>query len=326
MKEKIKISVIIPVYNTEKYIIQCVESIQNQTYKNIEIIIVDDGSNDKSGRICDEVSKHDKRIRVFHKKNEGPAIARNLGISVATGDYIMFVDSDDFLYSKTNIESIIKRIEKNNADLLMYNVGTYWERENKLVREGERISEDVLDRRDCKNLFSFLLSKRLVYSGILAKVLKRSVVLEKQLFYEEGECEDIPWSLKIYRTVETIDWCDDLVYIYRKQGGETRSSKPFVHENLLPVKKICLQIQEGKIKKEGILDYIAYLYVVWLGQAALSKDVRVKKDILEMKKVSFLLEHDIHPSVKLARTVYHITGYRGLCFLLGRYMKRIYKL
>lgn len=326
IEEKVKISVIIPVYNAEKYINQCVESIRKQSYRNIEIILVDDGSTDESSRLCDELAGKDKRIVVFHKDNEGPAIARNLGITSAKGDYIMFVDSDDYLYSTTNIEKIVERIDKNHADLLMYNVGTYWEQEKRLVKEGNQISEKLIDECHFRNIFAFLLSKGMIYSGILAKVLNRSVMLEKKLFYESGECEDIPWSLKVYQEVDTIDWCDDLVYIYRKQGGESRSSKPFVHENLLPVKRICLQAKNLKIRKEGVMDYIAYLYVVWLGQASLSKDRRVKKDIEDMKAAVCLLKHDIHPSVKLSRRVYRILGYKALCFLLGVYMKMLYKL
>ena len=91
------ISIIVPVYKVEKYIDRCVESIINQTYKNIEIILVDDGSPDNCPKICDEWAKKDKRIRVIHKENRGVSSARNVGIDVAKGKYIGFVDSDDYI-------------------------------------------------------------------------------------------------------------------------------------------------------------------------------------------------------------------------------------
>ena len=94
-----KISVIVPIYKVEKYLARCVDSIINQTYKNLEIILVDDGSPDGCGAMCDEYAKKDERIKVIHKENGGLSSARNAGLDIATGDYIAFVDSDDRLSS-----------------------------------------------------------------------------------------------------------------------------------------------------------------------------------------------------------------------------------
>lgn len=110
------ISVIIPVYMVEDYLDRCVESIVNQTYKNLEIILVDDGSPDKCPTMCDKWAKEDRRIRVIHKQNGGLSSARNAGLDVCTGDYIMFVDSDD--YCALNIcEVLLDLLEKNKADV-----------------------------------------------------------------------------------------------------------------------------------------------------------------------------------------------------------------
>ncbi|OUQ56652.1 hypothetical protein B5E58_10530, partial [Tyzzerella sp. An114] len=95
--ENKKISVIVPIYNVEKYLNRCVDSIINQTYKNLEIILVDDGSPDNCGKICDEYAKKDNRIKVVHKENGGVSSARNVGLNIATGDYIGFVDGDDWI-------------------------------------------------------------------------------------------------------------------------------------------------------------------------------------------------------------------------------------
>jgi len=109
------ISVIVPVYNVEKYLNNCVESIINQTYKNLEIILVDDGSTDNCPQICDEWAKKDDRIKVIHKKNGGAASARNDGLGFATGDYIAFVDGDDYL-SADMYEKLMNLIVSYNAD------------------------------------------------------------------------------------------------------------------------------------------------------------------------------------------------------------------
>ncbi|OUQ56650.1 hypothetical protein B5E58_10520 [Tyzzerella sp. An114] len=114
--EEYKISVIVPVYKVEEYLNKCVDSIINQTYKNLEIILVDDGSPDSCGKICDEYAKKDSRIKVIHKENGGVSSARNAGLDVATGDYIGFVDSDDWI-EPNMYEFLIKKCLYYNTDI-----------------------------------------------------------------------------------------------------------------------------------------------------------------------------------------------------------------
>ena len=128
MDEDYLISVIIPVYNVEKYISKCLDSVIKQTYKNLEIIIIDDGSTDKSGFICDEYKKIDSRIRVIHHKNKGLSYARNEGISNSNGSFISFVDSDDYLESNMFYE-LKNNIILYNSDISMCNF--YYEKGNK---------------------------------------------------------------------------------------------------------------------------------------------------------------------------------------------------
>lgn len=110
------VSVIIPVYNTEKYLKKCVDSVRNQTYQNLEIWLVDDGSTDSSGKICDEYARMDSRIHVIHKENAGQGIARNVALDQCTGEYISFVDSDDWVAGNC-IEKLVQRAQRYNADM-----------------------------------------------------------------------------------------------------------------------------------------------------------------------------------------------------------------
>lgn len=118
--EKHLISIIVPIYNAEKYLKKCVNSIITQTYKNIEIILVDDGSTDFSPRICDEFAELDNRIVVIHKKNEGVSVARNFGLDIAKGDYIGFVDSDDYI-DPDMYRILFERILEDNSDMACCN-------------------------------------------------------------------------------------------------------------------------------------------------------------------------------------------------------------
>ena len=135
------ISVIIPVYNTEKYLFTCVNSVIAQTYQNVEIIIVDDGSTDNSGLLCDELSENDERIIVEHKINGGLSSARNHGLSKANGKYIVFVDSDDWIEKET-IEYAYTNMMKTDADLVIWGYYADFEDINQHIK---RVDKHVLD-------------------------------------------------------------------------------------------------------------------------------------------------------------------------------------
>ena len=111
------ISIIVPVYNVELYLNECINSIRNQTYKNLEIILIDDGSTDNSGKICDEYAKIDSRIVVIHKENKGVTSARKVGVEIANGKYIGFVDSDDYI-DKEMYKNMLKKILETDADFI----------------------------------------------------------------------------------------------------------------------------------------------------------------------------------------------------------------
>ena len=121
-----RISIIIPVYNTGKYLNRCIGSIINQTYKDLDIIIVDDGSETETADICDQLAQSDSRIRVFHKQNEGVSVARNYGLSKASGDYIGFVDSDDWI-SPEMYERMVSHMIQESADVVYCDALTVWD-------------------------------------------------------------------------------------------------------------------------------------------------------------------------------------------------------
>ena len=146
------ISVIVPIYNVEKYLKRCIDSIITQTYKNLEIILVDDGSQDNCGNICDSYSAKDTRIKVIHKVNGGLSDARNAGIDVATGQYIAFVDSDDYVASNM-YEILLDTIIKNNADLSICDFCSVSEsgditlKEPSVIEDGTYSGEKLLENK-----------------------------------------------------------------------------------------------------------------------------------------------------------------------------------
>ena len=133
MKEEKKISIAIPVYNTEKYLERCIYSILNQTYKNLEVICVDDGSTDLSGKILDRLSQEDSRLKILHKKNEGVSIARNLALLEAKGEYIGFIDSDDYV-APDYYEKLIDVLDNTTVDIVTCNY--FFDYSGSIVRAG----------------------------------------------------------------------------------------------------------------------------------------------------------------------------------------------
>lgn len=143
------VSVIVPVYNIEEYLNRCIESIIAQTYSNLEILLIDDGSTDSSGRMCDQWAERDSRIRVVHKTNGGLSDARNTGIELAGGNYFAFVDSDDYI-SPDFIQVLYHALVTNNADMSICNVGVVNEDGNLILHLNERIPQinEVISGRD----------------------------------------------------------------------------------------------------------------------------------------------------------------------------------
>ena len=117
--QSVKISVVIPVYNVEKYLQECVNSVLRQTYTDFEVILVDDGSTDSGGRICDDYAQKDPRVRVIHQANGGLSVARNTGLRAAQGKYVYFLDSDDYIEDHT-LEALIFLAEKESADIVFF--------------------------------------------------------------------------------------------------------------------------------------------------------------------------------------------------------------
>ena len=139
-----KVSIIIPVYNVEKFIKRCINSALSQTYLNTEIILIDDGSTDNSGKICDDAAKRDCRIRVLHQENSGLSSARNVGIELATGDALFFLDSDDYI-SCDCISKCVKMLNENSADIAIMQMMYIAEGTNEEIKSDIKVQYVVLN-------------------------------------------------------------------------------------------------------------------------------------------------------------------------------------
>ena len=213
------ISIIVPVYKVEKYLEKCVNSILKQTYTNLEIILVDDGSPDKCGQLCDELAKTDDRIKVFHKENGGLSDARNYGVERANGEYIGFVDSDDYIH-ECMYEELYKAIKKSGTSIAECGVTRVY----KNTLRPHYVGEDyflVLDREGY--LKEYLENKRL-YGSAWCKLIHRD--LAKKIKFPTGKIyEDAFYTLELLKTVDKYTLISGNYYYYyiRENSITTRS-------------------------------------------------------------------------------------------------------
>lgn len=208
-----KISVIIPIYNVERFLRQSVDSVLNQTYKNLEIILVDDGTKDSSDKICDEYSKIDNRIKVIHKENGGLSTARNAGLDIATGKYVMFLDADDF-FEPNSCEVLYNEIEKRQADFV---VGNYIH----VTHDGIKWENPLFDPNLYDNfklsITDYQKSFFVMNSVVWNKIFRRDFIEKHNLrFIPKALAEDAIFSTYCYVHTDNSYFINDIVYNYRQ--------------------------------------------------------------------------------------------------------------
>lgn len=223
--ENIKISIIMPVYNVEKYVSKAIESIQKQTLKDWEFIIVDDGTPDKSGEICDKYAECDERIQVIHKKNGGAPSARNTAIDLAKGKYIYFMDSDDWA-EPTMLEDMYNLAETNHAQLIIsgYYIDTYYNNDEYITTElfvRDQIFNTKQDFR--KNAYK-LFDKNLLYTP-WNKLYSSKYIKENNLKFPNTFWDDFPFNLSVIRDIEKVAVTSKKYYHFMRARAESETAK-----------------------------------------------------------------------------------------------------
>lgn len=218
------LSIIIPIYNAEKYLSDCLESVINQNYKNIEILLIDDGSTDCSGIICDKYKCKDSRVKVIHKKNEGCSVARNIGIKEAKGDLIAFVDADDVIDCQI-YEILIRNLDVTNSDLSACAYKKEYDRGRILSKNIYEVIPKPLIFENRDIFVSVTRSEKSIEGYIWNKVWKKEII-DEHLFRENiVMCEDSIFSWEVLKNVKRVSYCDLPLYHYFIQPlSATRNS------------------------------------------------------------------------------------------------------
>lgn len=236
------ISVIIPIYNVEKYIHQCLDSVINQSYKNLEIILIDDGSPDKCPEICDKYARKDKRIIVIHQENKGISSARNTGLKYAHGRYVAFVDSDDWL-ALNCYEKVLNHAMKTDADITGYDIFEVYGNTIKVKSHTPCESSVIQTSQHYDLLFS-------LWPLVWSKLYKKSFLDKHRIYFPDGLIyEDVPFVVACYARNATMSFIKDHLHYYRMErvGSVSHKGNPktsqifdvmeFIKKDLIRIKK-----------------------------------------------------------------------------------------
>lgn len=265
---KIKVSVIVPVYNVEKFIDKCLNSIVNQTLKEIEIIVVNDGSPDNSQKIIDKyVKKYPEKVQSFIKENGGQGSARNLGIEKAKGEYISFVDSDDFV-EKDMYKKLYNKAKENNYDIVV--CGNY------------NVSEDYQNKNIDAFINNYNTDLENIFFGKMAvwnKIYKRDILIKNKLeFKEKVWYEDLAFTLKAIMNSNTFAFIDEPLYDYLIREGSTMNNSNVKRnlEILEAFDDILSYIKHNK--KEEYFDKVEFLAIDHIYISAIVRILKANAD------------------------------------------------
>lgn len=212
-----KVSIIVPVYNVEKYLPTCIESILNQSYKNFELILVDDGSPDKSGDICDDYAKKDNRIKVIHQRNSGSSAARNNGLETSSGEYITFVDSDDWI-DENHIETLYHSISSSKVDIVQCDL--CYER-----NDGQKIWSNKPSSEVPRQVILDSMNGR-IHAGVVLKMARKNLFEEKSIRFPKYDFfEDMHTSINLLLVAKSFKHVPIASYHYRfNENSQTHNA------------------------------------------------------------------------------------------------------
>lgn len=324
-----KVSFILPIYNVEKYLSECVESILAQTYRDFEILLVDDGSPDNCPALCDEWAKKDSRIKALHKPNGGLSDARNYGLEHAQGDYVVFVDSDDFWVNKDCLQRLMNVVDAHpECDFIGFNCSYYYS-DSKTFNKWVAYDESLSKPTDKNTVLCSLVASGTFPMSACLKILKRKALSEINLNFIKGLLsEDIPWFIDLLEGAKKCMFINDYIYAYR-QGVVGSISNSFSVRNFNSILRIIdneLQKLEGRTFNEKTKDYIksflAYELCICLGGLG-QLDKSVRNEYYEkLKPYKWLLKFRQNPKVKKVSILNSLVGFRLTRFFLEFYFSR----
>ena len=308
-----KLSIIIPVYNVEQYLQCCVRSVITQTYQDLQVILVDDGSTDSSGILCDQLAQQDSRIQVVHKENGGLSDARNAGLMVATGDYVAFLDSDDVYLLNDGLEQLMALAQAEQPDVLLFQAVDVYPH-HQTVRKAYDM--EYMATHSVAEVFAQLVRTQSFNMSACFQLIRRELLEQHQIYFEKGLLsEDVDWSLRLWKYVQKVRAINLPMYGYQHREGSI--STTYTIRNLRSYEHIFakfVQLYKERVVEaaaglywQTVMGYLAQMYTNCLynyGQLTIQER---KDNYYIIRDYASLLNHSIsiksHRVVKLKRWI-----------------------
>ncbi len=324
-----KLSFVLPIYNVEAYLPQCVDSILSQATEDCEIILVDDGSPDGCGAICDAYAEKENNIKVIHKPNGGLSSARNAGFDRAEGEYVLFVDSDDYI-EPGSVEKILNWIDETDADVaFLLSRKVYPDGTSEPL--GENLSRDAIYGKSRGEVLRYLAGQPKFPAGAWGKIYRRAFLLEHGIRYPDDRrlSEDLQYSLDLFLTAEKFDYLDFPYYCYRQNraGSICNTISPrYYFDTFRFISDSADRFAENKKAKNETaalaLSFAAYEYAIRLWEMGeLSGEDREKAFRL-LKQYRWVLSYGKSARTRMVDLAVKVLGLKGASKLLEGYMRR----
>ena len=318
-------SIIVPVYNVEKYLCECIDSILTQSFTDYELILVDDGSPDNCPAMCDSFASDDKRVKVIHKENGGLSDARNAGIKAAVGQYVMFVDSDDYIEEGSLGRIAETVLHGESKDIVFLNALCLYP-DGRAAVYGARFTKSDFKNKSKAEILKYLTTLPQFHVSACVKLVKREVINANSLFFTKGLlCEDVDWSVKLYLCAESFGCCEYLHY-YNRQEREGSIMYKFSEKRYADIFFIItkwIEASKGKYReyKDIIRLFMSHQYfalVLMYGNNGMQNRSAYKKGLNEY---SWLLGFSGSKKALILRAFDKVFGIKMLSFALNIYSK-----
>lgn len=308
-----KFSIILPIYNVEAYLQECVDSILKQTYNDYEIILVNDGSTDGSPKLCDELAAKYDCIKVVHKVNGGLSDARNFGTAEAKGEYIVYIDSDDFITSPDFLKKVAEKTE-NGADLIFYKYAKYFH-ESKRMDTCKYSYGSAMNVKGYADKIQKLVEADAFYGMAWIKAIKRSIIADNNITFEVGLLgEDMEWNYHIIFHSKSMELIDESFLAYRQREGSITSTHKlknitdFIYVLEKWSKRITEEVADEKLKV-ALYGSLAKYYSNLLVAYSRLNDPSKKSCKARIKTLDWLFDYSMSKRPKSEARIYKLLGF-----------------
>ena len=301
-------SVIIPVYNVENYIQQCVDSILGQSCRDYEVILVDDGSTDNSSEICDINAMRNNQVRVIHKQNGGASSARNTGINCARGKYILFLDGDDFISNKKCLQELKTLTLDQTFDCVFFKSKKYYPNGDAVDYYGDYDMDVFLG--DKVDVFRYMVREHKQLACAWNRIVSREILEKPSMKFIEGTVgEDIPWTVSLFEQVNKVTATNSVYHMYRQGriGSVTNGVDIKKYRNLFNIiERLCAEYKDGDREFDrAVMTFLAFEYAILLRTAARNE---FQEELDEALKYNWLLKYAADKKSKMVKWLFKILG------------------